>query len=126
MPGSHQAFLEQLTQHTHEQAGRNSIRNLVIHHPERLMDPYNQAVLALKQFRDAHIRIACLYIVSMSRTGHSLPLSGDAKTGMGSMCPAMRKRQSEPVRGTGGNELSILLKSCRDATSRTLLHIRDS
>jgi indoleamine 2,3-dioxygenase len=126
MPGSHQAFLEQLTQHTHEQAGRNSIRNFVIRHPDRLMDPYNQAVLALKQFRDAHIRIACLYVVSMSRKGHGLPLSGDAKTGMGSMCPAMRKRQAEPVRGTGGNELSILLKSCRDATSRTLLHIHNS
>ena len=29
------------------------------------------------------------------------------------------KRQ--PVRGTGGNELSVLLKACRDATTRTLL-----
>jgi indoleamine 2,3-dioxygenase len=85
-----------------------------------LMGAYNDAVLALKKFRDLHIRIACLYVVSMSRKGNGLPLHG-GNTGMPSMCPAMRQRQLQPVRGTGGNELSLLLKSCRDATSRTLL-----
>lgn len=127
MPGSHSSFLEQMTKYTHEQAGKNSIRNIVIRHPEHLMESYNQAVLALKQFRDAHIRIACLYVVTMSRKcpGSSKP-HGDNVSGMGSMCPAMRPRQSEPVRGTGGNELSLLLKSCRDATTRTLLHINSA
>lgn len=124
MPGSHQAFLEQLTRYTHEQAGRRSIRKLASMYPEKLLQPYNEAVTALKQFRDTHIRIACLYVVSMSRkcNGVSLAGAGDG-VGMPSMCPAMRQRQRqlEPVRGTGGNELSLLLKSCRDATSRTLL-----
>jgi indoleamine 2,3-dioxygenase len=130
MPGSHQAFLEQLTKYTHEQAERRSIRKLAAQYPHKLLSPYNEAVLALKQFRDAHIRIACLYVVSMSRKAHGvphgIPLAGagaGAEQGMPSMCPMMRQRQrqSEPVRGTGGNELSLLLKSCRDATSRTLL-----
>jgi len=120
MPGSHQTFLEQLTEYTHAQSSRRSIRQLASRYPDRLMTVYNDAVLALKQFRDLHIRIACLYVVSMSRKGNSVPLHG-GDTGMPSMCPAMRQHQLQPVRGTGGNELSLLLKSCRDATSRTLL-----
>ncbi|PVF92736.1 IDO-domain-containing protein [Serendipita vermifera] len=121
MPGSHQAFLEQLTRYTHDQAGRRSIRSLASCYPEKLMKPYNEAVMALKEFRDAHIRIACLYVVSMSRKASAQPIPG-SDVGMPSMCPVMRQRQVEPVRGTGGNELSLLLKSCRDATTRTLLH----
>lgn len=124
MPGSHQTFLEQLTAYTHTESQRRSIRQLASRHPDRLMGPYNEAVLALKHFRDLHIRIACLYVVSMSRKANGVPLhGGGANTGMPSMCPAMRQRQRqlEPVRGTGGNELSLLLKSCRDATSRTVL-----
>ena len=120
MPGSHQTFLEQLTEYTHTQSSRHSIRKLAGRYPEKLMGPYNEAVLALKEFRDLHIRIACLYVVSMSRKGNGVPLHG-GNTGMPSMCPAMRQRQLQPVRGTGGNELSLLLKACRDATSRTLL-----
>lgn len=185
MPGSHQAFLEQLSVITHgpsnsdehtstptpapsysvevtkpmpttldsslvqliEQQQPLSIRELARAHPDRLLKPYNDAVLALKQFRDAHIRIACLYVVSMSRKSSGIPTppssmgaehgiemmkrAGECGIGAGSMgmamCPAMRKaalaakKKTEPVRGTGGNELSLLLKSCRDATSRTLL-----
>jgi hypothetical protein len=121
MPGSHQAFLEQLTRYTRDQAGRRSIRSLASRYPEKLMQPYNEAVMALKEFRDAHIRIACLYVVSMSRKASGQPIPG-SNVGMPSMCPVMRQRQVEPVRGTGGNELSLLLKSCRDATTRTLLH----
>lgn len=122
MPGSHQTFLEQLTEYTHAQSSRRSIRQLASRYPGKLMDAYNDAVLALKQFRDLHIRIACLYVVSMSRKGNGIPHhGGGSQQGMPSMCPAMRQRQLQPVRGTGGNELSLLLKSCRDATSRTLL-----
>ena len=174
MPGSHQAFLEQLSVITHgpsssspsqtveerkfmpsmtttldaslvqliEQDQPLSIRQLARTHPDRLLEPYNDAVRALKQFRDAHIRIACLYVVSMSRKGSGVPTTssesvdgvemmkraaaGGDSGGMGmAMCPAMRKaalaKKTERVRGTGGNELSLLLKSCRDATSRTLL-----
>ncbi|KAG8817290.1 hypothetical protein FRC17_011298 [Serendipita sp. 399] len=136
-----------------------SIRTLAQAYPDKLLEPYNDAVMALKKFRDAHIRIACLYVVSMSRKGNGLPSShtsamsqgagGEVGGGSGAgsmgmaMCPMMRskqqsvssphqqssfvdgkggRRQLQPVRGTGGNELSLLLKSCRDATSRTLLH----
>lgn len=120
MPGSHQSFLEELTLRTRELAGKWSIRSLASQHPEKLLAPYNAAVLALKKFRDTHIRIACLYVVSMSRkNGQTCPSGGNV--GMPSMCPAMKSRPLEPTRGTGGNELSLLLKSCRDATSRTIL-----
>ncbi|KAF8136540.1 Indoleamine 2,3-dioxygenase [Boletus edulis] len=83
-----------------------------------IREAYNTAVTTLKKLRDSHMRIACLYIVTMSRS--TTPPVG---------CPmfAMAKRmereaaKSGPVTGTGGNELSLLLKAGRDATARTVL-----
>ncbi|KAI3619349.1 hypothetical protein WG66_012755 [Moniliophthora roreri] len=113
MPGKHRQYLE------HLEATPRSIRELAQSTP-MLREPYNNAVMALKRLRDSHMRIACLYVVTMS---HSVP---DARSG----CPAsqMLKRLEEsrasgkgPVRGTGGNELSLLLKAGRDATRRAAL-----
>ncbi|KIJ44291.1 hypothetical protein M422DRAFT_30434 [Sphaerobolus stellatus SS14] len=112
MPGKHQDFLRCLS-------AQRPIRELAKRIPE-LRESYDGAVLALKRFRDQHMRIACLYIVTMSRTAA-------ARAAGCPMGAAMQKLQREnesvrqPVRGTGGNELSCLLKASRDATKRTLI-----
>jgi indoleamine 2,3-dioxygenase len=85
-----------------------------------IRDAYNTAVTALKKFRDHHIRVACLYIVSMSKTS---PIKGCP---MSAMIEKARREQEEmlkrgPIRGTGGNELTTLLKAGRDATKRALI-----
>jgi indoleamine 2,3-dioxygenase len=64
---------------------------------------YNEAVLALKRFRDGHIRIATLYIVSQARK-----------------VPPKEGEETE-VRGTGGTSLVRFLKGARDETIRTLV-----
>lgn len=103
MPGKHRDYLASLA------ATPRSIRLLAQRTPT-LREPYDNAVLALKKLRDLHIRIACLYVVSQ----RSLPPPG---------CPvsATIKKMTGPVRGTGGNELSVLLKAGRDATRRAVL-----
>jgi indoleamine 2,3-dioxygenase len=106
MPGLHRDYLVYL-----ENSPR-PLRELVKETPV-LRDPYNSAVKALRKFRDAHIRIVCLYVVNASKIE----------------CPAMkaiaRQQQTDdgrrPARGTGGTELATLLKAGRDATKRAVL-----
>jgi indoleamine 2,3-dioxygenase len=116
MPSIHQKFLHELSN------SPRSVRDLAERTPS-LVAPYDSCVMALKRFRDAHMRVACLYVVSMSR---AVPKAGCPVSAMweqmqaeGAVCPVSQKKA--PVRGTGGNELSVLLKSCRDATTRTLI-----
>lgn len=108
MPATHQNYLEYLAE------SPRPIRD-VARQSAVVREAYNAAVMALKRFRDSHVRIACLYIVSMSKT--------DRKSR--NACPvmaAMSKEQGRaPVRGTGGTELSVLLKAGRDATRRAII-----
>lgn len=128
MPGSHREYLQYL------QDSPRSIRELSRNTPT-LREPYNAAVKALKvssqfhyekrrksdwassqNFRDRHIRVVCLYIITMSNTARY-------------KCPVMaamareeqRNQRSGPARGTGGNDLSLLLKAGRDATNRAAI-----
>jgi len=74
-----------------------------------LREAYNDAVKALKRLRDIHIRVACLYIVSMAR---SQPLDGFKRR---------ETRGLEGATGTGGNHVASLLKAGRDATQKAVL-----
>lgn len=116
MPGKHQEFLLYLASH------QRPVRELAKEIPE-LEKPYDSVVLALKRFRDQHMRIACLYVVSMSRSAASTAAAGGCP--VSAMMDQMQRESAilprQPVRGTGGNELSCLLKASRDATVRTLL-----
>jgi len=69
-----------------------------------LREAYNDAVLALKEFRDAHIQIVALYIVGPSRRGRR---EGE--------CHERR------LRGTGGTQLVRFLKGVRDRTEGAVL-----
>ncbi|CAK5283725.1 unnamed protein product [Mycena citricolor] len=105
MPGKHRDYLHSLTNRS------RSIRELAQRTPA-LRAPYDNAVTALKQLRDLHMRIACLYIITMSRSTRHL---SDG-------CPISAMiTKLDKSRGTGGSELALLLKAGRDATRRSLL-----
>ncbi|KAG1756343.1 Indoleamine 2,3-dioxygenase [Suillus paluster] len=110
MPGLHRDYLSYLANTS------RPVRELAKSTPA-VKEAYNAAVSAVRKLRDSHIRIACLYVVSMSRS-----------TAIPAGCPVfamMRRmeRQQNQGRstGTGGNELSLLLKSNRDATARAAI-----
>ncbi|TFK42452.1 Indoleamine 2,3-dioxygenase [Crucibulum laeve] len=113
MPGKHREYLSYLA------STLRSIRALAQATPT-LREPYDTAVLALKRLRDSHIRIACLYVVTMSRTTPGAR-GGCPAIAMIERLQAARSSANGPVRGTGGNELSVLLKAGRDATRRAVL-----
>jgi indoleamine 2,3-dioxygenase len=113
MPGKHHDYLDHLA------AMPRPIRDLAMKTPA-LREPYDTAVMALKKLRDLHIRIACLYIVSMSRTAPPAG-SGCPVSAMMAKLEKERTAGKGPSRGTGGNELAILLKAGRDATRRAVL-----
>ena len=71
---------------------------------------YNDAVDALKRFRDAHIRIATLYIVTQSRRQRAIPIG----------VPSIPSETPREI-GTGGTQLVPFLKGARDNTLRTVL-----
>lgn len=113
MPGKHQQYLSNLS------ALPRSVREVAQSTPA-LREPYDTAVTALKRLRDNHIRIACLYVVSMSRSTPGAR-AGCPASAMIDRLHAARLAGKGPVRGTGGNELSTLLKAGRDATKRAIL-----
>ena len=113
MPRHHRAFLN------HLKAGPRSVRDIVAaadtsaSAQERgirtgLKEAYNASVTAVKRFRDAHIRIATLYIVSQARRSHSVRDHEDGE-------PPFRER------GTGGTDLVPFLKGVRDKTAAAVL-----
>lgn len=110
MPGKHRDYLEYIAEH-------RPVREVAQNIPA-VREAYNGAVAALRKLRDAHMRIACLYIVTMSRS---------TKPPVGCPMFAMAQRmeresaRSGPATGTGGTELSLLLKAGRDATTRAIL-----
>lgn len=113
MPRQHREYL------AHLGSTPRSIRELARKTPA-LRESYDSTIMAVKKLRDLHMRIACLYVVTMSRT---VP-------GSKSGCPASvmlerlersRAAGDGPVRGTGGTSLSLLLKAGRDATRRAAL-----
>lgn len=112
MPGKHREFLEYLA------AAPRQLRDQA-QETTALKEPYDAAVMALKKLRDMHMRIACLYIVTMSRSAPS------DRPGCPVLAAMERQRgrapEKGPIRGTGGTELSLLLKAARDATRRAAL-----
>lgn len=113
MPGKHRDYLEYLA------STSRPIRHLALQTPA-LREPYDAAVMALKKFRDLHIRIACLYVVTMSRSAPPADC-GCPVSAMMAKLERERAAGKGPSRGTGGNELALLLKAGRDATRRAVL-----
>ncbi|KAF9236414.1 Indoleamine 2,3-dioxygenase [Melanogaster broomeanus] len=106
MPRHHRNFLRHLS------ANPRPVRDLVIQGDPKLVESYNNAVRAVKEFRDAHLRIVAIYIVG----------------------PASRERQARrdeedaglegkgvPLKGTGGTHLVQFLKGVRDKTAEAMI-----
>ena len=124
MPRYHRAFLMHLSENSR-------LRDLVLSFASKsdsspsededvgrkggsaLVGAYNTAVLALKEFRDAHMIIVALYIIGPSR--HATPgESQDIK-------PGTIRKEHEPLRGTGGTDIVCFLKGVRDKTKSALI-----
>ncbi|KAG6832749.1 hypothetical protein H0H87_000598 [Tephrocybe sp. NHM501043] len=100
MPRNHRLFLDHLS------SNPRPLRAFVMSSTDApLRDAYNLAVLALKEFRDAHMIIATLYILGPARKAKQ----------------AAEQRESKPLLGTGGTELVKFLKDTRTRTSETMV-----
>jgi indoleamine 2,3-dioxygenase len=89
MPGPHQLFLSEFP----------SRPSMLFRNTPSLQPSYNACVMALKRFRDNHIRIVTQYVICPARS-----------------VPQKLGEESQPVRGTGGTALVPLLKVYRDTT----------
>jgi indoleamine 2,3-dioxygenase len=104
MPRTHRAFLR------HISSNPRPLRALVLESGnDDILEAYNTAVRALKGFRDAHIRIATIYIMGPARRAQN---QKDIVGG----------QDGEGVRGTGGTDLATFLKGVRDLTAETVVY----
>ncbi|KAG6879785.1 hypothetical protein C0992_011583 [Termitomyces sp. T32_za158] len=103
MPRNHRLFLDRLA------SSPRTLRAFVMaSRDDYLHQAYNLAVLALKEFRDAHMIIATLYILGPARRAAKL-----AET--------MNQRDGQPLLGTGGTDLVKFLKDTRARTSASVI-----
>lgn len=111
MPRHHRTFLNHLS------ANPRPLRGIVAGlNDDGLRDAYNEAVLALKEFRDAHMIIVAQYIIGPSRR----PAPGI----VAKVRPDIKKDYGEvdlPLKGTGGTDLVNFLKGVRDRTAGAIL-----
>lgn len=96
MPRRHRSFLQHLA------ANPRPLRELVARSASgKLVEAYNGAVGALKEFRDAHMVIVALYII------------GPARRAQG--------EERRRLKGTGGTDMVHFLKAVRDETMSAAL-----
>jgi indoleamine 2,3-dioxygenase len=81
---------------------------------EKLTKAYNEAVLALKRFRDAHMIIATLYIVGPAR--RAARVSAMDKPTDGGVYGVLSTPTDGLLKGTGGTDLVKFLKDTRSRT----------
>lgn len=129
MPRHHRAFLNHLKQ------SPRSLRAIVMAQPpsfsptdgspcnnfspeeievrKDLRAAYNASITALKRFRDAHIRIATLYIISQARR---VQHESEAL-----VQPVVTGEDEMQCKGTGGTDLMPFLKGVRDRTASAVI-----
>lgn len=117
MPLPHRTFLLHLAAHP------TPLRPLVIArantHPE-LAEAYNEALAALRRFRDKHMRVVSRHIIQQARRPPSeriLKLLGRE----GERADETVEVDDDNLRGTGGTPLIRFLKRCRDNVSRAMV-----
>ena len=111
MPKNHRLFL------SHLKTNPRPLRTFVTDkNDEALMTAFNLAVIALKEFRDAHMIIASLYILGPARRAAKRKLE---VAGAG----ANPTPRAQPPKGTGGTDLVRFLKDTRDQTKEAIIHV---
>jgi indoleamine 2,3-dioxygenase len=103
MPRNHRLFLDHLN------SNPRPLRAFVMASENaELHDAFNRVVVALKEFRDAHMIIATLYILGPARRAAKQIWTNLAGPG-------------EPLKGTGGTDLVKFLKDTRSRTTETII-----
>ena len=108
MPRHHRNFLRHLT------VNPRPVRDLVIDRDPKLVEAYNEAVNAVKQFRDAHIRIVAVYIIGPA---------GRERTAAKEAEEAGLEEKRPPLKGTGGTNLAQFLRGVRDKTAEAMVDV---
>ncbi|KAF9265338.1 Indoleamine 2,3-dioxygenase [Marasmius fiardii PR-910] len=101
MPRNHRLFLDHLAKTSRPLRGFVQESN-----NEGLLKAFNEAVMALKEFRDAHMIIVTLYIIGPARRAKTFE---------------SEKKREEGLKGTGGTNLVKFLKDTRSQTAETIL-----
>ena len=119
MPRNHRALLD------HLKANPRPLRDFVKHSGDaKLLDAYNKAVIALKEFRDAHMIIATLFILGPARRAAKL-VAEQSKSGKlidsATMLDRFESRHKAPMKGTGGTDMVKFLKATRTRTLETTI-----
>ena len=117
MPRHHRKFLHHLS------STPRPLRELVINAEDpMLLEAYNGALKALKEFRDAHMKVVAMYIIGPSRRPAPSP-GGETRANVG---PDYRvepegEEGGARLKGTGGTDLVRFLKDIRDRTAAAIL-----
>lgn len=129
MPSHHRSFLSRLSSlHLFSPSSPDpipSLRNLALLHPS-LAPSYDTAVRAMKEFRDGHMRLATVFIVSQARRA-----PGRESVFWEEWEEKEREKErvgregvgKETLMGTGGTALVAFLKTCRDRTKEALVGV---
>ncbi|XP_006459692.1 hypothetical protein AGABI2DRAFT_177539 [Agaricus bisporus var. bisporus H97] len=131
MPRHHRAFLN------HLRANPRPLRAFVLNAVEEgcdapILEAYNDALKAVKEFRDAHMIIVTLFIIGPARRsqkreaatlGNSTEkeIGGESTKEAKRMENAFKANEKENLKGTGGTDLVKFLKGLRDQTARGYL-----
>ena len=113
MPKKHRSFLD------HLKSNPRPLRMFVMDkNDEALLIAFNRSVLGLKEFRDAHMIIAALYILGPARRAAQRRL----KVSEFNVNSPSRQPVKEPLKGTGGTNLVKFLKETRNRTKETMVN----
>jgi indoleamine 2,3-dioxygenase len=108
MPKSHRSFLD------HLKSNPRPLRMFVMDKSDKALSmAFNRAVLALKEFRDAHMVIAALYILGPARRAEKRRLEVAEENENVTPCHTLK--------GTGGTDFVKILKDTRNRTKETLV-----
>lgn len=133
MPSHHRAFLYHLSAlHLPTPSTPSpipSVRTLALTHPAQLREAYDGAVRAMKAFRDVHMRLVTVFIISQARkppgVGSVFWKGWEEKRVEGEEERRREKEREglkkETLMGTGGTALVTFLKECRERTKEALL-----